>query len=162
MLRALVAGVSLLAMASAANAGTLEEDAKAFGTRETVQSVDISPDGKKLLAIISGPGRSSVLRIVDAKTSEPNSIIMADGDPETIHGCDFASNTQLVCKYGGYQRLDDNIVAFSRLVTLGIDGKNIRQLGQRSHAAEQGIRQFDGQILDWLPDQQGSVLMARN
>jgi dipeptidyl aminopeptidase/acylaminoacyl peptidase len=47
-------------------------------------------------------------------------------------------------------------------VTLGTDGKNIRPLGQRERASDLDIRQFDGEILDWLPERPGSVLMQRH
>lgn len=42
------------------------------------------------------------------------------------------------------------------------DGKTIKQLGQRDSYKQATYRQFDGSILDWLPDQPGSVLMARH
>lgn len=162
MLRHMFAGISMLAVAAAATGSTIDEDAKAFGVRATYQSMDISPDGRALLAVVSGPGRKSVLRIIDAATKDARSVIMADGDPESIFWCRFASNLQLVCKYGGYAEVGGDMVGFSRLVTLGVDGKNVKQLGQRSRLSDSGIRQFDGEILDWLPDQSGSVLMARN
>jgi dipeptidyl aminopeptidase/acylaminoacyl peptidase len=162
MLRYPVAGISLLALATAASAGTIDEDAKAFGIRETIQSMDISPSGKTLLSIVSGPGRKSVVQIIDAATHEAHGIMLADGDPESIFWCGFASDTQIICKYGGYTKLDDDIVGFSRLVTFGVDGKGMKQLGQRSRISDAGIRQFDGDILDWLPNEQGAVLMARN
>jgi dipeptidyl aminopeptidase/acylaminoacyl peptidase len=152
----------LLLQGSACLAATLDEDAKAFGTRENIQWMDISPSGNTLLAVASGPGRTSVLQIVDPATKAAHSIIMSTGDPESISWCRFASETQLVCSYGGYTKVDDDIVEFSRLVTLGIDGKNVKQLGQPQRATDLGIHQFDGDILDWLPDDPGSVLMQRN
>jgi len=152
----------LLVQTTACLSATLEEDAKAFGTRETVQSMDISPSGKLLLAVVSGAGRTSVLKIMDAATKEAHPIIMSSGDPESIDWCRFASDTQLVCSYGGYAKVDNDVAGFSRLVTLGIDGKNVKQLGQPERASDLGIHQFDGDILDWLPDQPGSVLMQRN
>lgn len=164
MLHKLLTAASVLVSTfhAGASAQTMAEDAKAFGTRETVQMMDMSPSGRALLTILSGPGRQSVVRIIDLATKQGKSILLSDGDPETIYWCRFASDTQLVCKYGGYSKLEEDIIGYSRLVTIGIDGKNVKQLGQRARLSDSNIRQFDGDILDWLPDQPGSVLMARN
>ena len=157
----LASASGLFALAQPANAGDLASDAKAFGTRDTVQSMDISPSGTELVAVVSGLGRQSVVKIVDVATKAAHPIIASDGNPESVDWCKFASETQLVCKYGGYTRVDSDVVGFSRLVTMGIDGKNVRQLGQPGRASDLDIRQFDGDILDWLPDKPGSVLMQR-
>ena len=116
----------LFALAQPANAGELASDAKAFGERDTVQSMDISPSGTELVAVVSGPGRQSVVKIVDVATKAARAIIASDGNPESVDWCKFGSGTQLVCQYGGYTRVDNTIVGFSRLVTMGLDGKNVR------------------------------------
>jgi len=77
MLRNSIFAALLLVQAPACLAATLEEDAKAFGTRETVQSMDIAPSGKLLLAVVSGAGRTSVVKIMDATTMEAHPIIMS-------------------------------------------------------------------------------------
>ena len=161
---ALAAGVSLLSLSAAAQAAdaSLAADAKAFGTREFVQMMDISPSGRSLLELVSGPGRTSVLRIVDTATGNATPVVRSDGKPESLYWCSFATDAQLVCKYGALLKVDGLIVGFSRLVTLGADGKNVKQLGQRERWHDSGIRQFDGEILDWQPEQPGTVLMARN
>ena len=156
LLPAAALGVLLLGQAHAA---TLEEDAKAFGVRESVQSMDISPSGQKLLAVISGPGRKMVVKIIDPATLASKSIMVSEGMPESIHWCAFASEDQLVCKYGGESRIDDSVLGFTRLATFTADGKNFKPLGRQTGSA--GIQQVDGQILDWLPGQQGAILMAR-
>ena len=161
MLRQFFACASMLAIAAAARSATLEEDAKAFGTRQAFQSMEISPDGKKLVAIVGGPGRQTLVKVIDVTNGVTRDIAMSEANPETIRWCNFATDTQLICKYSGVVRIDGIQLGFSRLVTLGIDGKGLKELGQKQHASEAGIRQVDGEILDWLPDQPGSVLMAR-
>jgi dipeptidyl aminopeptidase/acylaminoacyl peptidase len=47
-------------------------------------------------------------------------------------------------------------------MTVGIDGKGLKPLGQRASDFDAGLRQFDGAILDWSADGSGSVLMARS
>jgi dipeptidyl aminopeptidase/acylaminoacyl peptidase len=53
------------------------------------------------------------------------------------------------------------IAGFSRLITVGADGKNLKSLGQSGSAYDARLRQFDGDILDWLPGDNGAVLMAK-
>jgi len=136
-------------------------DAKAFGTRASAQGVDISPSGKKLLMIDPGPGKSSILSIVDVATGEAKPILKSGADPEKLYWCKFATEQQLVCRYGGGTYYDNDIIGFSRLITMRTDGQNMKQLGQPSHFQEEGLRQYDGEILDWLPDDPNAVLMAR-
>jgi dipeptidyl aminopeptidase/acylaminoacyl peptidase len=158
----LASAIGLFSLAQPANADDLASDAKAFGARDTVQWMDISPSGTELVAVVSGPGRQSVVKIVDVATKAAHGLIVSEGSPESVDWCKFASEAQLVCKYSGYTKVDSDVVGFSRLITMGVDGKNVRQLGQRGYATDLDIRQFDGDILDWLPDHPGSVLMQRN
>ena len=158
----LASATVLFVFTQRANAGDLASDAKAFGTRDTVKSMDISPSGAELVAVVSGPGRQTVVKMVDVATKAAHPIIASDGSPESVDWCRFGSETQLVCRYGGYTKVDSDVVGFSRLVTMGIDGKNVRQLGQPDRASDLDIHQFDGDILDWLPDHPGSVLMQRH
>ena len=159
----LLAGVAGIAMSSSALAAdhSLAEDAKAFGARESIRSVEVSPSGTKLLFIGAGAGRMSTLQYVDIATKAAKTVAASDGDPETLYWCGFGSDTQMVCKFGGYQLFGDDIVGFSRLVSLSANGGKAKALGQPSNYYNPVIRQYDGDILDWLPDNPGSVLMAR-
>jgi len=139
----------------------LDQAAKAFGTRESVQSMAISPSGNRLALLSAGPGRSTMVRIVELPAMSVSTIMSSAGDPESFRWCDFASDTQLICQHAGNGMLDSDVISYSRLVTFDIDGKNIKELGQRRSFYDSWIRQFDGAILDWLPGQGGAVLMER-
>jgi dienelactone hydrolase len=158
----LLASASLFVAAPAIGAdASLAADAKAFGTRPSAQSVDISPSGKEVLTIDPGKGRLSILTVVDLASGAQRSVLNSNADPEALYWCKFASDSQLVCKYGGVTYVDSDLIPFSRLFTIGADGKNIKPLGQPAHFSEEGLRQFDGEVLDWLPGSPGSVLMER-
>lgn len=88
-------------------------------------------------------------------------IMSSAAEPEAFRWCDFASDRQLICRYAGNTTFGTAVVSFGRLVTFDTDGKNIKELGQRSSFYDAGLRQFDGSILDWLPDQD-AVLMERS
>ncbi len=141
---------------------SLIADAKAFGTRQSIESVDISPSGKRILVIDPGPGKSSILSIIDVASGESRPILKSEADPEGLYWCKFETDDQLICKYGGNTYYENFVVSFSRLIAIGADGKHMRQLGQPSHFREAGLRQYDGAILDWLPNEPGALMMVRS
>lgn len=159
----LLAGAACLAAFTSAGAAEtlLADDAKAFGARERIRSVEISPSGTKLLFITAGPGRTSALQHLDIGSNAAKTVARSDGTPETVYWCAFGSDTQLVCKYGGNVPMEGDVVGFSRLVTFSSEGGKVRQLGQPENIYNPVLRQYDGDILDWLPDSPGSILMAR-
>jgi acetyl esterase/lipase len=159
----LLASAISLCCAMRANAAdhSLAADAKAFGARESIRSVEVSPSGAKLLFIASGPGAMSMLQYVDIATKQAKTAAASDGYPETLYWCGFGSDTQIVCQYGGYGRIENDIVGYSRLVAVPSNGGKPRELGQPENFYHQVLRQFDGAVLDWLPDDPGSILMAR-
>jgi hypothetical protein len=158
---ALLAGATSVASIAAAPY-SLADDAKAFGARESVRSVAISPSGNKLLFITAVPGRTSVLQVIDIATKASKIVAKSDGDPETLYWCEFGSDTELVCKFGGEGKIEGDIAGFSRVVAVPLDGGKAKELGQPANYYLPVGRQYDGDILDWLPDSPGSVLMQRS
>jgi dienelactone hydrolase len=61
--------------------------------------------------------------------------------------------------------VDNNVggvlAPFTRLMALDVDGKNLVALGRRDTSAQLYVRQYDGQVVDWLKGQDGTVLMTR-
>ncbi|MCL6697849.1 S9 family peptidase [Sphingomonas sp. NSE70-1] len=147
--------------ATAANAGTLVEDAGAFGVRPAAEQVAISPSGDRILMLVPGRGAQTSLKVFHLLTGEERTILSAPGTPETLRWCRFGSETQIVCRYGGNLMVDGLLLGFGRLIRIGVDGTGLAQLGQRSSFYDAGVRQFDGQVLDWVTNDGGSVLMAR-
>jgi dipeptidyl aminopeptidase/acylaminoacyl peptidase len=139
----------------------LDQAAKAFGTRETVESLAISPSGNRLVLLAAGPGRGSIVRVVELPTMQTKSIMTSGGDPESLRWCDFASDTQIICRHAGNGLIGADVVGYARLITFNIEGQDVKELGQRRSFYDSWIRQFDGAILDWLPGQDGAVLMER-
>ena len=138
----------------------LEEAARLFGARESVWSADLSPSGRKIAFLSAAPGSGTIAKILDLDTRKASSVIGSDGKPESLDWCDFASETQLVCRYGGNVPYEGMVIGMRRLITLSADGSKIRELGAR-RSYDGYIRQFDGTIIDWLPAEDGSILMAR-
>jgi hypothetical protein len=112
--------------------------------------------------LVAGPGSSTAAKVFDLRTGAETTPVRSPGNPETLRWCQFGTDTQLVCKYGGNLDVDGVLVGFSRMVTVGIDGKGLKLLGQEKSFYDNGLRQVDGNILDWLTSGSGAVLWRAN
>lgn len=159
----LVAAGLLAGVAGNASAEVMPLDiaAKIFGARENAWQADLSPSGRKIAYLAAGPGTQTVVRVLDLDTKKTTSILASTGKPESLDWCEFATETQLICRYSGNAEVEATLLGFSRLATLNLTGSDVRPLGARNTGYDMYIRQNDGAVLDWLPDDEGSVLMAR-
>jgi dipeptidyl aminopeptidase/acylaminoacyl peptidase len=137
----------------------------AFGARESVLSVSLSPSGRQLAFISPGLGQATILYTVDAAGGgTPRETLSADGKPERLHRCNWVSETRLVCTVymvAASAQVGGQVVGATRLIAIDSDGKNIKVLSRSERARDQYISFGGGSILDWLPDTEGSVLMGR-
>jgi dipeptidyl aminopeptidase/acylaminoacyl peptidase len=157
---ALGSGMLLSISAAQAEAPDL---AAAFGAREGVLSASLSPDGNKIALIASSSGQATRLFIVDAAAgATPKPILFASGKPEKLYGCNWAANTRLVCKIGGLSEYLGDIYGFSTVVSVDVDGQNQRVLSTRRGADAIGFDLRGGSVIDYLPDEDGNILMMRS
>lgn len=139
--------------------------AAAFGAREGVLSLSLSPNGQKIALIASAAGQATRLFIVDTSAgagTAPKSILLSSGKPEKLRGCNWAASDRLVCIVGGLTLLEGDIVGFSNIVSINADGGNIRILSNRRGINALSIDTRGGAVVDYLPDEDGSVLMMRS
>ena len=160
-LAALLASAVVVPLAAAPTV-PLAQDARIFGKRESAWGIDISPGGNKAVMMIGGPAGVTIVKVLDLNTGVGKNILGSKDSRESLDWCQFASDDYLVCRYSGNSRLEGELVPFSRMVVVSADGGNMRQLGQKASEKDAGLRQFDGRVVDWLPQQAGAVLMARN
>jgi dipeptidyl aminopeptidase/acylaminoacyl peptidase len=157
MLAALLAGSPL----SAAPTTSLAGDAKIFGKRESAWSVRVSPSGNKVVMLIGGPAGSTVVKVFDLATGSSKAILGSKDSKESLDWCDFANEQKLICRYSGSSRLDGMLIPFGRHMLVSVDGSGMKPLGQKASDKDKGLRQFDGRIVDWMPEDGTAVLMAR-
>ncbi|MDF7775872.1 S9 family peptidase [Sphingomonas sp. AOB5] len=137
-------------------------DAKRFGAREAVRQIALSPDGARVVFIAPGPGASSIAYVADVQNgAAPRSILSADGKPEKLQRCSWASNQRVVCLATTYMREEAGLVRYSRLITVDASGADMKLLSARTSSRALGVAQNGGQVIDWLPDADGNVLMTR-
>lgn len=151
-----------IAAAGPASAAPLANPAAAFGARESVEHISLSPDGQQVAWLQPGPGQVTELRVSSAAGGAKSRLVTSsDGKPFRLERCNWAANDRLVCFASGltlHAGSRGNMVSLTRLVAIDADGGNPRELGRQ--VPGQLLRQFDGDVLDWL-DQTGSVLMQR-
>lgn len=152
---------ALAATASAADQGGKQFDpTAAFGSRPSVSSISISPDGASIAYVAPSAGRGSVLFTVQLNAdSRPRPALTSDGKPFRLQGCEWVSNSRLVCTLFFLAKSNLELAPFTRLIAIDSDGRNFRLLSQHP-AYGLGAQLGGGAILDLLPDQDDVVLMA--
>jgi dipeptidyl aminopeptidase/acylaminoacyl peptidase len=155
---------SVLAMAPSgvfAAQRTLADDARDFGARHAPRAMALSPDGTKIVYLMPKTGQSIAARVTELATQATREIVVADGKPEMLRWCEFATNTRVVCNYSGLDRFQGQILGFSRLISLNSDGSDLKELGEPSTLSSGRLVQFDGSVIDWNKGNSVNVLMAR-
>lgn len=132
-----------------------------FGVRESVQQIDISPNGERVVYVTPGRGRVSSAYVADLSGGPHKLVAQTSGAPDQLGWCNFVSDKRLICQAGSVTDVGGVLVPYSRLIAVDDDGKNAAALGQEHSSYDARLRQFDGEVLDWLPDDNGAVLMAR-
>jgi dipeptidyl aminopeptidase/acylaminoacyl peptidase len=160
------ATLALLSMSVAHGAlaqGQPGELAKAFGARETVISASLSADGSKISLVAAGPGRVTRVHVMDAQEgAEPKVILSGSGKPEYLTNCDWIGAARLSCNIFSTQRLGDDVYSASNVVAVDAAGGNVKSLSQKRGENALGYDLRGGEVLDFLPDEDGAVLMARS
>lgn len=131
-----------------------------FGVRESALGVDISPSGRLVsyVAPVAGGGYAAFTADVQSGDSKP---FLKSNTGERLRWCRFVTEQRLICQYTGIANDAGVLVGFSRLVAVNSDGGDLKDLGQPASFYDADIRQYDGDIIDWLPGENGAVLMAR-
>jgi dienelactone hydrolase len=151
-----------VALAPAALAQESEDPAAIFGARPRIEQIDLSPDGRHVVYLTPGPGSSSMVVMQELGATEARVILRADGNPQRLNWCNFVADDRVICRISFLQRQGDFLIPFARLMAMDVDGSHPQLLGERSSFFDEHIRQYDGEIIDWMPGQNGSVLMSRS
>src|SRR5882724_4234427 len=166
-LRSCVGVLGLLvasAAPAAAPAGVIKsfDAAAAFGARPGVADLSLSPDGKSVAYIVPTKGQGSMLVTLDlADGSKTHVALRASGKPERLGNCHWVSNERLVCIMYGVVKSGLGPLPFTRTVAVNRDGGTLKLLSTRNNEYTRGLQLGGGEVIDWLPDEEGAVLMSR-
>lgn len=160
LMASVAAGLAVPAMATEApDAATL---AKMFGSRDYVRSISLSPDGKSVVFITPGPGKTRIVAVADTGTNAVTPVTRTTGEPLNVTRCGWASNDRLVCSEYGIDTTTGEKVDFTRTVAFDRDGKHPIFLALPPQSDALRISQNGGQIVDWLSGADGNILMTRD
>ena len=136
--------------------------AAAFGAREGIEDIALSPDGKQIAFVAPGTGQSSALFVVPVdKSSPPHRVTGASGNPERLQYCYWVSNTRLLCSIYVIQKAAGYVVAASRLFAVDAAGGNIKLVSKRDNSNACYFATYGGGLVDLLPGQDGAILVER-
>lgn len=155
--------LAVLGMAPAAAVGPAPafDAAAAFGARRSVLNLRLSPDGQRVVYVVPRGSRGSAVLTQSLEAGAKAKLAAtADGAPDRFAGCAWVSNERVVCELVGIVKTTE-LLPFSRLLAFNADGTNPRLLGKRTNAWTRGVALGDAGIVDWLPDQDGFLLMSR-
>jgi dipeptidyl aminopeptidase/acylaminoacyl peptidase len=141
---------------------TPQQAAKVFGSRESIESISLSPDGSHLSYSAPTSGQGSALYAVDLATGTSQRATAVDGAKQRLAGCNWVSSGRVVCTV--YAMLSDGaeIYPVSRVVALDTDGTNVKLLSEKTSVYQKRASLYGGRVIDWLPGQDGTVLMGRD
>ncbi|MGB9332062.1 MAG: S9 family peptidase [Steroidobacteraceae bacterium] len=147
----------------------LAQDAKsfdaaaAFGTRPSIFDMSLSPDGQSVAYITPTDGQGAAVYTLSlTKGASPKLALRATGKPDRIATCDWASNERLVCIVFAVMKDPTlSFLTYSRVVAMNADGTGFQLLSKRDSVYAHGLQLGGGNVIDWLPDERGAVLMTR-
>ncbi len=148
----LVLSVSAGAESGAATAPSVED----FASRQQVEDVSISPDGRYLALIQTHDGKAAAV-VIDRRAGAPRvqRIVLAEPEHFRMTWCRWATNTRLLC---GFEAMVNAgfVYGVTRLVAVDADAKNMRVLIQGNPDAQ---GQFQDRIINWSPGPADTVLI---
>ncbi|HVM37513.1 MAG TPA: S9 family peptidase [Sphingomicrobium sp.] len=155
------AALALCAFSGSAQTRAGGDDlAAAFGARESVENISLSPDGTKVAYIAPRAGQGSALYTVNLADGEPRVAAAVDGNPQRLGRCDWVSNDRLACRIYAMVKADE-ITPVTRMVSVDADGKDVKVLTQPDDLQQRYANSYGGAILDLQPGAEGTVLMDR-
>jgi dipeptidyl aminopeptidase/acylaminoacyl peptidase len=139
--------------------------AEAFGARPDVTALRLSPDGQSVAFVSALQGQASVVYTLSlAPGAKPRIALYADGKPFRVQGCSWVANDRLVCTVYALSpdRGVHGLLPITRMIAVNSDGTNLQQLSAKLNEHSRGYLLQDATVIDWVPDQDGAVLVARN
>lgn len=139
----------------------IDEAAKLFATRSSGFSPDLSPNGDKLLYLGAGPGAVTYLHVVNLASNKDDVILQSSGQPEQLSYCGFVDENWAICNFHGDMTVSGIVYGVSRLAAVDIGSGKVIRLGAAEHSVEHAFVQFDGNVIDGLPEKHSAILMER-
>jgi dipeptidyl aminopeptidase/acylaminoacyl peptidase len=156
------AAIFALLLSSTALSAQNKSPAEAFGNREGIEDIALSPDGTKISYIEPSAGQGNRLFTVDLTSGGvAKSVLAAGGDPERLNNCDWVSNARLVCLIYAVSEISGERFSATRVIAVNSDGTGLKMLSKRQGNNAVRFAFSGGEVIDLLPGDDGAVLMGR-
>ncbi|MDB5689352.1 MAG: peptidase prolyl oligopeptidase active site domain protein [Sphingomonas bacterium] len=155
--------VALAALILSTGAANPPDMAARFGAREGLTDVSLSPDGTKIAFVSPTVGQGAALYTLGLEDgAKAVRALLSSGKPDRMGRCRWVSSDRLACSIYGQVMADGEILPFTREVAVDAGGQgNMKVLSTRDSLYSRGMQLYGGSIVDWLPDENGAVLMSR-
>jgi dipeptidyl aminopeptidase/acylaminoacyl peptidase len=158
-------GILMAATSASAEAPATFDAAHAFGARPSMSELRLSPDGSSVAYLVPvGSQGTALVTESRAPGAKPRLALSSDAKPYQIVGCNWVANDRLACDVAGIIKDSETpglLLRVSRWIAVNADGTNPQTLATRRNAHSRDFFQHDGDIIDYLPDENGAVLMSR-
>jgi dipeptidyl aminopeptidase/acylaminoacyl peptidase len=152
----------LAAVLAAAPSFAQTDPAAAFGARESVASIALSPDGTKLAFVAPHGPKGGALYFSDVSgTGKPLRTLIASGDPEHFGRCSWVSNIRVICSVYSLRSSSGELRGGSRLVAVDADGSNLKVVSRRESIRDVYEAYYGGDVIDWFPGRDNAVMLTR-
>ncbi len=146
-----------------AHAETVQEAAAAFGARQSILNISLSPSGNKIAYISPNGAAGEAVFVVNLSGEAVAKPILTNSDINSdIDYCAWLSDSRLVCNLSIVDNSSGEIIGFSRLIVVNSDGSKLQMLTRHRSYRALGLNQFGGEIIalevDGDPDK---ILMTR-
>lgn len=135
--------------------------AEAFGAREAVQDISLSPDGSKIAIVAPTKGRGAAVTVIDATNGDTRTILSSSGNPDRLTGCHWSTESRLICNIYMILDTDAGRFGFTRILAINSDGSSLKVLSAQTSDRALGFSTNGGDLIDWGGDGTGSALMTR-
>jgi acetyl esterase/lipase len=137
--------------------------AAAFGALPSVSNLSLSPDGNSVAYMVPTAGQGSTLYSLSlAPGATPKPVLSADGTPNRIGTCHWVTDDRLVCGVFATMPGALQTLRVTRVIAVDANGGNAKTLSNKSNNYTRGFLLGGGEVIDWLPDENGAVLMTRD
>jgi dipeptidyl aminopeptidase/acylaminoacyl peptidase len=136
--------------------------AAAFGAREYIQQVSLSPDGTKIAMLVPARHRGLALVVGDTtKGMTLKAILASTGDGDQLAGCRWSTDIRLICQIMLRNGSGKSIIRYSRIVAINADGSSLKELSAKATGEALGFLGNGGDLIDWGANGSGAALLTR-
>lgn len=144
------------------HAQTVDELAAAFGARQAISDISLSPSGGKAAIVAPAEPRGDAVLIADlVKGGAPKPVLAATETGDWVTGCSWPTETRVVCQIVHLDKGTGVVRGFSRMFSINADGTDLKTMSKTDGSRSLGVTSNGGDVIDWQGSKPGEVLMTR-